>query len=75
MTEDEIINIITKSSFDELKKQKLPTCITKGHLFSQSKGITRVFGDFSLADNNKDIETIGNTTIIPNSVIKKIVKI
>ena len=27
------------------------------------------------ADNNIDIESIGNTTIIPNSVIKKIVKI
>ena len=34
-----------------------------------------LFGDFSLADNNKDIETIGNTTIIPNSVILKITKI
>ena len=64
----DILSNSSWSSFDELKK-KLPTCITKGHLFSQSKGITRVFGDFSLADNNKDIETIGNTTIIPNSVI------
>ena len=71
----DILSNSSWSSFDELKKQKLPTCITKGHLFSQSKGITRVFGDFSLADNNKDIETIGNTTIIPNSVILKITKI
>ena len=71
----DILSNIYWSSFEELKKQKLPTCITKGHLYSQSKGITRVFGDFSLADNNIDIESIGNTTIIPNSVIKKIVKI
>ena len=62
-------------SFNELKKSKLATCITKGHLFSQSKGVTRIFGDYSYADNGIAIETIGNTTIIPNSVIKDIKKI
>ena len=63
------------SSFDEVKKSELATCITKGHLLSQSKGITRIFGDYSLSDDKKKIETIGNTTLIPNSVIKSIKKL
>ena len=71
----DIVSDSSWSSFEQIKNSTLATCITKGHLLSQSKGITRVFGDFSLADNNIDIESIGNTTIIPNSVIKKIVKI
>ena len=54
---------------------KLPVCVTKGHLLSQSKGITRIFGDYSLSEDKKKIETIGNTTLIPNSVIKEIKKI
>ena len=62
-------------SFDELKKSNLATCITKGHLLSQSKGVTRLFGDYSFAENGKDIDSIGNTTIIPNSVIKEIKKL
>lgn len=62
-------------SFDELKKANLATCITKGHLLSQSKGVTRLFGDYSFAENGKDIDSIGNTTIIPNSVIKEIKKL
>ena len=71
----DILSNSSWSSFDELKKQKLPTCITKGHLLSQSKGITRIFGDYSLSEDKKRIETIGNSTIIPNSVIKEIKKI
>lgn len=58
----------------ELQNAKLPTCITKGHLFSQSKGITRIFGDYSLAKDNS-IDEIGNTTIIPTNVIIEIKKI
>ena len=54
---------------------KLPVCVTKGHLLSQAKGITRIFGDYSLSEDKKKIETIGNTTLIPNSVIKEIKKI
>ena len=41
-------DIVSNSSwitFDELKKSNLATCITKGHLLSQSKGVTRLFGD------------------------------
>jgi len=78
MVSVEWYDIVSQSgwrSFDELKKEELATCITKGHLFSQSKGITRIFGDYSLTDNQENIESIGNTTIIPNSVIKEIKKI
>jgi hypothetical protein len=56
-------------------KSKLATCITKGHLLSQAKGVTRIFGDYSYNDNKTEIESIGNTTIIPNSVIKEIKKL
>ena len=53
---------------------KLPICVTKGHLLSQAKGVTRIFGDYSENDKG-EIEEIGNTTIIPNSVIKNIKKL
>jgi len=50
--------------------------VVANNLLSQSKGITRIFGDYSLKDNSKtDIEEVGNTTIIPNSVIVEIKKI
>jgi len=71
----DIVSDSSWTSFESLQKSKLATCITKGHLLSQSKGVTRLFGDYSFADNGKDIETIGNTTIIPNSVIKEIKKL
>ena len=71
----DIVSNSSWSTFDEVKKAKLATCITKGHLFSQSKGVTRLFGDYSFADNGIDIESICNTTIIPNSVIKDIKKL
>ena len=71
----DIVSNSSWSSFDELKKSKLATCNTKGHLFSQTKGVTRIFGDYSFADNGVDIESVGNTTIIPNNVIKDIKKI
>ena len=61
-------------SIDHLKKAELPTCVTKGHLLTQSKGITRVFGDYSENDKG-EIEEIGNSTIIPNSVIQNIKKL
>ena len=53
---------------------KLPVCVTKGHSLGQVKGITRIFGDYSEKDDGT-IDEIGNTTIIPNSVIKGIKKI
>ena len=71
----DIVSDSSWSSFNDVMKSKLATCITKGHLFSQAKGVTRLFGDYSFADNGVDIESIGNTTIIPNSVIKDIKKL
>jgi hypothetical protein len=59
---------------EQLKDSKLATCVTKGHLLSQVKGVTRIFGDYSTNDKG-EIEQIGNTTIIPNSVIVSIKKI
>ena len=70
----DIISNSNWSSFEEVKNSQLATCITKGHLLSQSKGITRIFGDYS-TDKENNIEEIGNTTIIPNSVITHIKKI
>ena len=71
----DIVSDSSWTSFENLKNSELATCIIKGHLFSQSKGITRIFGDYSFSEDNKRIENIGNTTIIPNSVIKEIKKI
>ena len=71
----DIVSDSSWSSFEQIKNSDLATCITKGHLLSQSKGITRIFGDYSLSEDKKKIETIGNTTLIPNSVIKEIKKI
>tara|TARA_Y100001937_G_C7013860_1_gene282234 strand:- start:33 stop:329 length:297 start_codon:yes stop_codon:yes gene_type:complete len=71
----DIVSNSSWTSFEDLKKSSLATCITKGHLVSQSKGVTRLFGDYSYAENKVDIESIGNTTIIPNSVIKQIKKL
>ena len=63
-------------SIDDLLISKLPICATKGHLLTQSKGTTRVFGDYALKDEKTgQIDEIANTTIIPNSVIIEIKKI
>lgn len=78
MVSVEWYDIVSQSGwrdFKDLQKEELATCITKGHLFSQSKGITRIFGDYSMDESKEKIENIGNTTIIPNSVIKEIKKI
>jgi hypothetical protein len=46
----DIVSDSSWTSFDALKKSNLATCITKGHLLSQSKGVTRLFGDYSFAE-------------------------
>ena len=53
----------------DVHKAKLPECVTKGHLLSQSKGMTRIFGDFSKGKEEGSVEEIANTTLIPNSII------
>ena len=62
-------------SIEHLTKAKLPICVTKGHLLSQSKGITRIFGDYSEKEGEDSIDEVGNSTIIPNCVIQSIKKI
>jgi hypothetical protein len=67
------LDICSDSSWQGLKQlqeAKLPTCVTKGHLLSQAKGITRIFGDYSEKEDGT-IEEIGNTTIIPNTVMNR----
>ena len=69
-------DICSDSSWQNISsclQAKLPVCVTKGHLLSQAKGITRIFGDYS--ENDDGSIEIGNTTIIPNSVIIKIKKL
>ena len=63
------------SSTKDLKKEKLPICVSKGYLLSQSKGITRIFTDYILNKDNPTFDTIGNTCIIPTAVIQSIKKI
>ena len=72
----DIISDSNWQSISSCQKAKLPPCVTKGHLLSQSKGLTRVFGDYTLSEKDEDtIEEIGNTTLIPTSVIIEIKKI
>ena len=71
------LDICSDSSWLSMKdamSMPLPICNTKGHLLSQAKGITRIFGDYS-EGTKCNIEEIGNVTIIPNSVIIDIKKI
>ena len=72
-------DVISDSSWQSIlscQKAKLPPCVTKGHLLSQSKGLTRIFGDYTLSEKDEGtIEEIGNTTLIPTSLIIEIKKI
>jgi len=72
----DIISDSNWQSISSCQKAKLPPCVTKGHLLSQSKGLTRVFGDYTLSEKEEGtIEEIGNTTLIPTSIIIEIKKI
>ena len=42
---------------------------------SQQKGVTRIFTDYIKTKDKDTFEDIGNTTIIPTSVIKSIKQI
>ena len=69
-------DICSDSSWQSISsclQSELPLCVTKGHLLSQKKGITRIFGDYS--ENDDGSIEIGNTTIIPQSVIIEIKKL
>ena len=58
-----------------LNKSKLPTCVSKGYLLSQKNGVTRIFVDYIKTKESDTFEDVGNTTIIPTSVIQSIKKI
>ena len=78
MVEVEWYDIVSDSSwtsFDACKKAKLATCITKGHLLSHAKGVTRIFSDYIKTKDKPTFDNIGNTTIIPTAVIVSIKKI
>ena len=63
------------SSTKDLSKEQLPVCVSKGYLLSQSKGITRIFTDYIKTKEQPTFDNIGNTTIIPTSLIQSIEKI
>ena len=66
-------------SFDQLSKAGLGRMVSRGWLYSRDKGITRIFSDYGYKDGKEGdegiIESIGGSTIIPNSVITKITKL
>ena len=63
------------SDIKSLQKEELPVCVSKGYLLSQEKGITRLFSDYIESKNKPTFDNIGNTTIIPTSVIISIRRI
>ena len=63
------------SSTKELNKEKLPICVSRGYLLSQAKGVTRIFTDYIKTKDKPTFDNIGNTTIIPTSVIISIKKL
>ena len=63
------------SSTKDLNKEKLPTCVSRGYLLSQAKGVTRIFSDYIKTKDKPTFDNIGNTTIIPTSVIISIKKL
>ena len=63
------------SNTKDLNKEKLPTCVSKGYLVSQAKGVTRIFTDYIKTKDKDTFDNIGNTTIIPTAVIVSIKKI
>jgi len=63
------------SDIKSLNKEKLPVCVSRGYLLSQTKGVTRIFTDYIKTKDKPTFDNIGNTTIIPTSVIISIKKL
>ena len=63
------------SDTKSLNKEQLPTCVSRGYLLSQAKGVTRIFTDYIKTKDKPTFDNIGNTTIIPTSVIISIKKL
>ena len=75
----DIVGMTDWQTFDSLMKSQLGRMVSRGWLVSRAKGVTRIFADYGLKDGRDGdeglVETIGGTTIIPNSVITKIVRL
>ena len=63
------------SNTKDLNKSKLPVCVSRGYLLNQTKGVTRIFTDYIKTKEQPTFDNIGNTTIIPTSLIQSIEKI
>ena len=63
------------SNTKDLNKEQLPTCVSKGYLVSQKNGVTRIFTDYIKTKEQPTFDNIGNTTIIPTSLIQSIEKL
>ena len=65
---------MSDSSWLEIKeflKMKPAICKTTGRLYTRKNSCTYIFGDWS-SDKEGNIDTVGNVTVIPNSLIKEI---
>ena len=70
------IDITADSAWKELsdlERESLPVCVSVGYLYKTDKKITRLFADYSIKDG--EIDEVGNTTLIPNSVILDVIKL
>ena len=63
------------SNTKDLNKSKLPVCVSRGYLLNQTKGVTRIFTDYIKTKEQPTFDNVGNTTIIPTSLIQSIKKI
>ena len=63
------------SDTKSLNKEQLPTCVSRGYLLCIAKGVTRIFTDYIKTKDKPTFDNIGNTTIIPTSVIISIKKL
>ena len=56
----------------DFDKESLPVCVSTGYLWSKNSNFVKLFADYSLKQNG-EIDDLGSTTIIPTSVIIKII--
>ena len=69
------VDITSDSNWKEpvdFDKESLPVCVSTGYLWSKNNNFVKLFADYSLKDNGQ-IDDLCNTTIIPTSVIIKII--
>ena len=69
------VDITSDSNWKEpidFDKETLPVCVSTGYLWSKNDNFVKLFADYSLKQNG-EIDDLGSTTIIPISVIIKII--